>query len=229
MRLVFMGPPGGGKGTQAQRVLKDAKAVQISTGDELRAAVAAGTPAGKKAQAAMSAGKLVSDEIVNEVLKDRMMKPDAKEGWILDGFPRTVGQAEALDGLLSELGQKIEKVVLIDVWFLGCPPCVERFPHMVELHRQRAYQGLVVMSVNVQESELKKKEKVLAFLSKHGATFPNFIFKDDAKAVDSWQRRNGARYTPGTVVFNRAGERVPVPEDAPPEDIEAIVARLLAD
>lgn len=117
MRLVFMGPPGGGKGTQAQRVLADAKAVQISTGDELRAAIAGGTPAGKKAQGFMGQGKLVPDEIVNEVLKDRITKPDAKNGWILDGYPRTLGQAKELDGLLGDLKQKIEKVVFVDVPF----------------------------------------------------------------------------------------------------------------
>jgi adenylate kinase len=112
-----MGPPGGGKGTQAQRVLQDAKAVQISTGDELRAAIAAGTAAGKKAQGFMGQGKLVPDEIVNEVLRDRITKPDSKDGWILDGYPRTLGQAKALDSLLADLKQKIEKVVFVDVPF----------------------------------------------------------------------------------------------------------------
>lgn len=117
MRLIFMGPPGGGKGTQAKLVSKDAKAVQVSTGDELRAAVKEGTPAGKKAQGLMGQGKLVPDEIVNEVLKDRLQKPDAKEGWILDGYPRTLGQAQTLDALLGDMKQKIEKVALIDVPF----------------------------------------------------------------------------------------------------------------
>ena len=117
MRLIFMGPPGGGKGTQAARVAKDARAVQVATGDDLRAAVAAGTPAGKKAQAFMGQGKLVPDALVNEVLRERLDKDDARDGWILDGYPRTAGQAEALDALLAEMGQGIEKVLLIDVPF----------------------------------------------------------------------------------------------------------------
>ncbi len=117
MRLIFMGPPGSGKGTQAKRVLADAHAVQLSAGDELRAAVAAGTGAGKKAQAFMSQGALVPDEVVNEVMEDRIRKLGAQQGWILDGYPRTVAQARALDALLAEFHLPIEKIVLIDVPF----------------------------------------------------------------------------------------------------------------
>ena len=117
MRLIFTGPPGGGKGTQAQRVLADAHAVQLSAGDELRAAVAAGTGAGMKAQAFMSQGALVPDEIVNDVMEDRIRKLGADVGWILDGYPRTIAQAKALDALLAELNLPIDKMVLIDVPF----------------------------------------------------------------------------------------------------------------
>src|SRR4051794_16426686 len=111
MRLIFMGPPGGGKGTQAQRVLQAAHAVHLSSGDELREAVATGTGAGKKAQALMSQGALVSDEVVNEVIEDRIRQLGRDEGWILDGYPRTVAQAQVLDDLLQELGLPIEKVL----------------------------------------------------------------------------------------------------------------------
>jgi adenylate kinase len=117
MRLIFAGPPGGGKGTQAKRLLADVNAVQLSTGDALRAAVAAGTEAGRKAQALMSQGALVPDEIVNEVIEDLIRSLGPDEGWILDGYPRTAEQAEALDALLSELDLSIDKTVLIDVPF----------------------------------------------------------------------------------------------------------------
>lgn len=113
--LILLGPPGAGKGTQA-RILEDKFGlVQLSTGDLLRGAVAAGTEAGKKAKAVMEAGQLVSDEIVLAVLKDRLADPDVGKGVILDGFPRTTGQAEALDELLSESGQKINAAISLEV------------------------------------------------------------------------------------------------------------------
>src|SRR5579871_3308514 len=115
MRLVFFGPPGGGKGTQAQRVAKDAKAVHIATGDLLREAAAQGTPAGKKAKGFMDRGALVPDETVNEVLKERLSQPDAKDGYLLDGYPRTLSQAASLEKLLAEMKIPPEKYVFIDV------------------------------------------------------------------------------------------------------------------
>src|SRR6056297_1587767 len=113
--LVLLGPPGAGKGTQA-RMLEDAFGlVQLSTGDLLRAAVAAGTPAGREAKAVMDRGDLVSDEIVIAILRDRLAAPDCAKGVILDGFPRTTVQAEALDTLLAETGQRINVAVSLDV------------------------------------------------------------------------------------------------------------------
>lgn len=113
--LILLGPPGAGKGTQARMLEERFGFVQLSTGDLLRAAVAAGTEAGKAAKAVMEAGDLVSDEIVIAVLRDRLVESDCAKGVILDGFPRTTVQAEALDALLSETGQKINAAISLEV------------------------------------------------------------------------------------------------------------------
>jgi adenylate kinase len=113
--LILLGPPGAGKGTQARMLEESFGLVQLSTGDLLRAAVAAGTEAGKQAKAVMEAGGLVSDAIVLAILKDRMTDPDTGRGVILDGFPRTAGQAEALDTLLAEAGQRVTAVISMEV------------------------------------------------------------------------------------------------------------------
>ncbi len=113
--LILLGPPGAGKGTQARMLEEEFGLVQLSTGDMLRAAVAAGTDAGRAAKAVMEAGALVSDEIVLAILKDRMAQPDVARGVILDGFPRTDGQAAALDALLASAGQRITAAVSLEV------------------------------------------------------------------------------------------------------------------
>src|SRR6056297_1680645 len=113
--LILLGPPGAGKGTQARMLQDRFGLVQLSTGDLLRAAVAAGTEAGQKARAVMEAGELVSDEIVIAILRDRLAQPDCAQGVILDGFPRTAIQAEALDALLAENGQKIDAAISLEV------------------------------------------------------------------------------------------------------------------
>jgi adenylate kinase len=113
--LILLGPPGAGKGTQARMLEEDFGLIQLSTGDLLRAAVAAGTEAGKQAKAVMEAGQLVSDDIVLAILKDRMAQPDVAKGIILDGFPRTAGQAAALDRLLAASGQKVTAAVSLEV------------------------------------------------------------------------------------------------------------------
>jgi len=115
VNLILLGPPGAGKGTQARMLEERFGLVQLSTGDLLRGAVAAGTEAGKAAKAVMDAGELVSDEIVLAVLKDRLDAPDVAAGTILDGFPRTAAQAEALDALLAERGQTIDAAISLEV------------------------------------------------------------------------------------------------------------------
>ena len=111
MKLIFLGPPGAGKGTQAKILTEKYGIPQLSTGDMLRSAVAAGTEIGKKAKSIMDAGGLVSDEIVNQIVSDRIDEPDCKKGFILDGYPRTVGQAEALQKILASKHTKLDAVI----------------------------------------------------------------------------------------------------------------------
>lgn len=115
MKLILLGPPGAGKGTQAQRLVDRRGLVQLSTGDMLRAAVKAGTPLGRKVQPIMERGELVSDDLVVGIVAERISQSDCAKGFILDGFPRTTAQAEALDRLLAECRARLDKVVEMKV------------------------------------------------------------------------------------------------------------------
>ncbi len=133
MRIILLGAPGSGKGTQSQRLVEQHGIPQISTGDLLRAAVAARTPLGLEAKATMDAGKLVDDSIVLGMIRERLAEPDAGRGFILDGFPRNLAQARALDEMLKTLGKPLDAVVLMDVDYSeltrrisgrrSCPDC----------------------------------------------------------------------------------------------------------
>jgi adenylate kinase len=115
VNLIFLGPPGAGKGTQAQRLIGVLGIPQLSTGDILRKAVAAGTELGLQAKSIMEAGKLVPDQLVNGIIDDALAKPELAKGFLLDGFPRTVAQAEALDAMLARRGHKIDHVIALEV------------------------------------------------------------------------------------------------------------------
>ena len=115
MRIVLLGAPGSGKGTQAKLLVEKYKIPQVSTGDLLRAAIASGSDLGRKAKLAMDGGQLVSDDVVLGVIQERLSKPDAKAGFVLDGFPRNIPQAQALDSTLARLGQPLQLALLVDV------------------------------------------------------------------------------------------------------------------
>jgi len=115
MNILFMGPPGAGKGTQAERIVEEFNIPHISTGDAFRLAMKQGTPIGLKAKEYIDQGLLVPDEITNGIVKERLAQADCEKGFLLDGFPRTIQQAEALDSMLQELGRSIDHVVNLDV------------------------------------------------------------------------------------------------------------------
>ncbi|MEM7565010.1 MAG: nucleoside monophosphate kinase [Pseudomonadota bacterium] len=115
MKIILLGPPGAGKGTIAKALMQHDGSVQISTGDILRAAIAAGTTLGKQVEAAMAAGDLVTDELIMGIMEERLQEDDCKKGYLLDGFPRTIPQAEALKQLLQKLGETLDCALELDI------------------------------------------------------------------------------------------------------------------
>ena len=115
MKIILLGPPGAGKGTIAKALMQHDGSVQISTGDILRAAVAAGTALGKQAEAAMKAGDLVTDELIMGIMEERLQQEDCQKGYLLDGFPRTIPQAEALKALLEKMGEKLDCALELNI------------------------------------------------------------------------------------------------------------------
>jgi adenylate kinase len=115
MKIILLGPPGAGKGTIAKALMQQDGSVQISTGDILRGAIAAGTSLGKQVEAAMAAGNLVTDELIMDIMEERLQEEDCKQGYLLDGFPRTIPQAEALKALLAKLGEKLDCALELDM------------------------------------------------------------------------------------------------------------------
>ena len=175
MRLILLGPPGAGKGTQATRLTEKYQIPQLSTGDMLRAAVAAGTPIGLKAKAVMDAGALVSDEIVVGIIADRIAEPDAHNGFIMDGFPRTVAQAEALDAMLAARGLKLDAAIEL----------VVDAPKLVGRIEQRAAQAAAAgQPVRKDDNPEVFKTRLEAYFRDTAAVTPYYRAKGLLREVD---------------------------------------------
>ena len=182
MRLILLGPPGAGKGTQAQRIVEKYGIPQLSTGDMLRAAVAARTPVGLKAKAVMEAGGLVSDEIVVGIVADRIAEPDAQKGFILDGFPRTVAQAEALDKMLAGKNVKLS----------GCVELVVDETKLVHRIGRRAEEAKAAgQPVRKDDDPEVFKTRLAAYHRDTAAVTPYYKAKGMLKTVDGMQPIDG--------------------------------------
>ncbi len=182
MRLILLGPPGAGKGTQAQRIVDRFGIPQLSTGDMLRAAVAAGTPVGQKAKAVMDSGGLVSDEIVVGIVADRIEEADARKGFILDGFPRTVAQAEALDAMLHNKG----------VTLSGCVELVVDETKLVDRIVRRAEEARAAgQPVRKDDDPEVFKTRLAAYHRDTAAVTPYYRAKGMLKTVDGMQPIDG--------------------------------------
>jgi adenylate kinase len=178
MRLILLGPPGAGKGTQAERLVKEHGIPQLSTGDMLRAAVAAGTPVGLKAKAVMESGALVSDEIVVGIIADRIEQPDAKKGFILDGFPRTVAQADALTAMLRAKGLKLDHVIDL---------VVDETKLVDRIVKRAADAKLAGKPVRKDDDPEVFKTRLAAFHRDTSAVRPYYAAKGMVRSVDGMQ------------------------------------------
>lgn len=182
MRLILLGPPGAGKGTQAQRIVEKFGIPQLSTGDMLRAAVAAQSPIGLKAKAVMESGGLVSDDIVVGIVEDRIAQADAQKGFILDGFPRTVAQAEALDAMLTRKGVKLS----------GCIELVVDETKLVDRIVRRAEEAKAAgQPVRKDDDPEVFKTRLSAYHRDTAAVTPYYKAKGMLKTVDGMQPIDG--------------------------------------
>ena len=173
MRIVLLGPPGAGKGTQAKELVSKYGIVQLSTGDMLRAAVAAGTPVGLKAKDIMARGALVPDDVVVGIVSDRIEQPDARNGFILDGFPRTVKQAEALDQLLKDRGLKLDAVIELKVDEAALLARIEKrvAEHKAKGHEVRSDDDAAVLKQRI-ENYRKQTAPLSDYYRQTGALLP---------------------------------------------------------
>jgi adenylate kinase len=178
MRLILLGPPGAGKGTQAQRLVEKYGIPQLSTGDMLRAAVAARTPVGLQAKAVMESGGLVSDEIVVGIIADRIAEADAAKGFILDGFPRTVAQAEALGAMLATRGLKLDHVIDL---------VVDETKLVDRIIRRAEEAKAAGQPVRKDDDPDVFKTRLAAFHRDTAAVRPYYAAKGMVKAVDGMQ------------------------------------------
>ena len=178
MRLILLGPPGAGKGTQAGRLVKKYDIPQLSTGDMLRAAVAAGTPIGMKAKEVMAAGHLVSDEIVVGIVADRIEEPDAHNGFILDGFPRTVPQAEALDAMLASKNVRLDAVLEL---------VVDHAKLMARIEKRAADMEAAGQTIRADDRPEAFEKRIAAYNAYTAAVGPYYAKKDLLRKVDGMQ------------------------------------------
>jgi adenylate kinase len=178
MRLILLGPPGAGKGTQAERLVKEHGIPQLSTGDMLRAAVAAGTPVGLMAKSVMESGGLVSDEIVVGIIADRIEQADARKGFILDGFPRTVAQADALEAMLSAKGLKLNAVIDL---------VVDETKLVDRIVKRAADAKVAGLPVRKDDDPEVFKTRLAAFHKDTSAVRPYYAAKGMVQSVDGMQ------------------------------------------
>lgn len=178
MILIFLGPPGAGKGTQAAHIVKTHEIPQLSTGDMLRSAVAAGTPVGRKAKAVMDSGRLVSDEIVAAIVEERIEADDCAQGFLLDGFPRTVRQAEMLDAMLEKKGLDLDLVIELRV---DEAALIDRLRSRIEETRKRGGE------IRADDNEETFKKRLDVYREQTAPLIPYYEDQGKLVAIDGMQ------------------------------------------
>ncbi len=215
MRLVLLGPPGAGKGTQARWLVERYGIPQLSTGDMLRAAVARGTEIGRQAKAVMERGELVSDAIINGIVAERLAEPDCARGFVLDGFPRTVAQAEALDSMLAARGLKLDAVI--------------EFRVDVEALVERIAGRFACARCGAGYHDRFKRPKVEGVCDVCGSTEFTRRKDDTAEAVRTRLEAYAAQTAPLLPFYAARGLLRPVDGMASIEEVTAAIGRVLAE